>query len=59
MHFIESFAQLVFSSDGMYPWHVVNGLVEVHPYEGLGSNRMVSPAKIPVGLFFLLTDLHA
>ena len=43
----------------MDSWEVVDGLVKMHAYEGLGSDGMVGPAEVPVGFFRLVDDIES
>ncbi len=56
---VESFSELIFSSDSVYARYVVNSLMEMHANECLWGDRIISPTDIPICLFWLIDYFHA
>ena len=56
---IQSFPQLILPRDSLNAGKVVDSLMEVHPNEGVGSNRMISPTQIPISFLRLVNNFEA
>lgn len=58
LHCVESVSKFIFACNGVYTWKVVDGLVKVHPNEGVRANRMIGPANIPICFFLIFYAPH-